>query len=76
MIKVWAFFPVYLDAYKIAIHEMGCRRIFKTFFFHHMTPMTSRISNAYKNGFVLLSCFCQSLFRPGKPINRIMGVLQ
>src|SRR5262249_9209451 len=53
MVQVGPFFPVDLDIDKMLIHEPGGRGILETFSFHHMTPMTSRISYAHQYGLVL-----------------------
>ena len=47
MIEVGAFFPVDLDVDKMLIHQACHSFVLKTFPFHHMAPMTGRITNAH-----------------------------
>src|SRR5437868_5163563 len=76
MIKIGSFFPVNFDIDEILIHKFCSCFIFKTFFFHYMTPMASGIPNANQYWFILILCPLQSFFTPGIPVNGIMCMLQ
>ena len=76
MIKVRPLFSINFYIDKMFIHNNSCRFVFKTFFFHDMTPMTGRIANADKNWFVFFPGKSQSFITPGIPMNRVMCMLQ
>ena len=40
LVQVRPFFPVDFNINKMPVHDGGCFRIFKTFPFHDMTPVT------------------------------------
>jgi hypothetical protein len=76
MVEVWAFFAVYLDVDEIFVHDGRRAFIFKAFAFHHMAPMAGSITDAYEDRLVFIPCFLQSFLTPGKPVYRVMGMLQ
>ena len=54
----------------------GNRFIFKGFFFHNMAPVAGGITDGQKDRFVLLAGKLKCFFRPGVPVDRVMGMLQ
>ena len=76
IVQVRALLAVDFDADKMGIHDGCCRCIFKTFLFHHMAPMASRVADGYQDGFVFFICSRQSLWTPGVPIHGVVRVLQ
>src|SRR5215207_8494643 len=75
MVKIWTFFPVNFDVDKVFVHNCSRGLIFKTFLFHYMAPMTSRIPHTHQNRFILGSCFFNGLFSPWIPVHWIVCVL-
>src|SRR6187402_1683116 len=76
MIKVGSFFSINFYIYKMLIHKTGCFFIFKTFFFHYMTPMAGGVTYTDQNRLIFFSCFIQCLITPGKPVYGIMRMLK
>ena len=76
MIEDGSLFAVDLNVYEMLIHDACSGFIFETFALHHVTPVTCRITNAYKNRLVFSSCFLKGLFAPWVPLYRVMGMLQ
>jgi hypothetical protein len=76
LIQIRSFFTVDLNADEPFIHQLCNLLIFKTLLLHHMTPMAGRVADTEKDRLVLLPGSAQSLLSPGKPIHRIVGMLQ
>src|SRR3989338_320237 len=58
------------------IHQLCNFGVREGLFFHHMAPMTSRISYGKKDRFILFLRFLKRFFTPRIPIDWIMGMLQ
>src|SRR5688572_9078545 len=76
MVQVGALLAIYLDIDKMLVHEAGSLLVFKTFLFHYMTPVTGCIPDTYKHGLVFAKGSVQSLFAPGIPVHRVIGMLK
>ena len=66
---------VYFNRDEITIHYFRNFLVFKTLFFHDMTPMTRRVSYAYQNQFILFFCMFEGFLYPTLPMHRIGGML-
>ena len=75
MVYIRSFFPVNLYINKVFVHQLSGLFIFKTFPFHHMTPVTGSITNTQQNRFPFSCRFIQCLLTPRIPIYRIMCML-
>jgi hypothetical protein len=60
---------------KVGIHLFGYDFRFKTFVFHHMTPMTGSIANANQQELVFFLKFYKICLFPGLPMDWVIGVL-
>ena len=60
----------------IFVHLRGDRFILEAFPFHHMAPVAGAVSNRKKDWLVQPPGFFERVFAPGKPIDRIMLMLQ
>src|SRR4051812_49204652 len=58
------------------IHDLCYLLILKTTMLHNMAPMTGGITNADEHQLVFAFSFFQGLFIPGKPVYRVVCMLQ
>ena len=61
---------------KLAIHDFGGASIFEGLMRHDVAPVTGGIADREKNRFVFASRLFERLFAPGKPFDRVIGVLK
>jgi hypothetical protein len=59
----------------MCVHEFSYDFIFETFPFHHMAPVTRRISYGQQYGFALALCQVKCVFAPGIPVYGVVSVL-
>jgi len=76
VIEVGAFFPIDFDVHERLVHAPGNLRILERFTLHHVTPVTSGVSNRQEDWFVLALGSFQSFRPPWIPIDRVFRVLQ
>ena len=75
-IQVGPLFPVHFDVDKVFVHNLGGVGVLKGLPFHHVAPVTGRISYAEEDRFVLGMGAFQRLGAPGIPIHRVIGMLE
>ena len=75
-IDIWPFFAIDFDVHEFAIHERGGRFIFERLVRHHVTPMTSRITDREKDRFIFAASFGECLLAPRIPIDWVARVLK
>jgi len=67
---------IYLDRHKVGIEILGDSLVLEAFVLHHVTPVTSGITDGQENRLVLAFCQCKRLRPPGMPVHRVVGMLQ
>ena len=75
-VDVGAFLAVHLDADEMFIQKFGHGFVLKRFAFHDVAPMAGRVTDAEKNGFVFRARLFEGFIAPGKPIDRVMLMLE
>ena len=76
VVEIRTCLAVDLDGNEVRIQCPGHFLIIETLLFHDMTPVTGGISDREEDGPVLAPRSCKSLFTPGMPLDRVVGVLQ
>src|SRR6267143_1014002 len=76
LVDVGPLLPVNLDRDELLVEDSGGRFVFEAFFILYMTPMTSGVPNAQKDGPILTFCLRERFFSPRIPLHRVPGVLQ
>ena len=76
LVHVRALFAVHFDADKMFVQELRRRFVLKRLALHDVAPMAGGVADAEENGFVLVARFGEGRLTPGKPIHRIVRVLE
>ncbi len=76
LIHVRAFLPIHFDADKVRVEEGSHLRIFEGFALHHVAPMAGRVADAEEDRLVFAARLGEGFFAPGKPVHRVMLVLE
>ena len=75
-INIGSFFSINLDADVFFIHQSRNFLVLERLSFHNVTPVAGRVTDAQKNRNVTFPGLLESLVSPGKPLHRIVRVLQ
>ena len=75
-IDVRPFFPIDLDADEMLVQDCGDLWILERLVLHDVAPVAGGVADREKNRFVLFTRFGERLLTPGKPVNRIVGMLE
>ena len=75
-IDIRAFFSIDLNADEMLIQDLGDVWVFKRLVLHDVTPMAGGVPDREKNRFVLFPRFGKRLLAPGKPVDRVVGMLE
>jgi len=75
LIEIGPFLAIHFDADEMCAEELAHLGVLEAFMLHHVAPVTGRIADAQKDGPIQLPRQAQGLFAPGKPVDRIMGML-
>lgn len=76
LIHIRALFPVYLYIDKVLVHVRCHSFVFKALALHNVAPVAGAVTYTHQNGFVLPFSLFKSLFFPGVPFYRVIGMLQ
>ena len=74
-VYIGASFSVDFDGNEILIEVVADLLVHKRLFFHDMTPVTCGVADGEEDQFLFSLRFLKSLFTPGVPGHRIVGVL-
>src|SRR5579872_6047636 len=75
-IHVGTFLPVDFDRDEGAVQQVGDFFGLERLALHYVTPVARGVANGEENWLVLASGFFKRFLTPGKPVHRIVGVLQ
>ncbi len=75
-IDIRAFFPIDLNADEMLIQDLGDVWVFKRLVLHDVTPVAGGVPDREKNRSVLFTRFGERILAPGKPVDRIVGMLK
>ena len=75
-VHVGALFPIHFDGDVIRVEEGGDALVFERFLFHDVTPVARRVADGEKHRPIEPPRFAERFIAPGKPVDRIVCVLQ
>jgi hypothetical protein len=75
MVYIGMFFPVYLHAYKMLIHEGGRTGVFKTLSLHYMAPMARSIPNTHQYRYIAPGSLGKGFIAPWVPVYGVVCML-
>ena len=67
LVHIWSLFSVHLHTHKIIVQQLCYVFTLKRLSFHHMTPVTSRITNRQENRLLFRLCLGKSFWSPRIP---------
>ena len=76
LVQVGPLLPVHFDRNEMLVQETSHFLVLKTFVLHHMAPVAGSVTDAQKNGLVLVGGQTQRLRPPRVPVHGIVRVLQ
>ena len=76
LVHVRPLLPVHLDADEMLVEERRELLVLEGLALHDMAPVAGRIADAQEDGLVLALGFGEGLVAPGKPIHRVVLVLE
>ena len=76
LVHVRPFLAVHLDADKMRVEERGDCRVLERLALHDVAPVAGRVADAQEDRLVLLARLGKGLLAPGKPVHRVVLVLE
>ena len=76
LIEVRSFFSIDFDVDEVVVHQLRDLFVLERLVFHHMTPVTRRITDAQQNRLVISFRLAERRFSPRMPIDGIVRVLE
>ena len=76
LVHIRSFLAVELDADEVLVEEMGDPFVLEGFPFHDVAPVAGRVTYAEEDRLVLPARPREGFLAPGKPVHRIVGVLE
>src|SRR5690606_36224632 len=76
LVEIGALLAIDLDVHEVRVHVRRDRGILEALVLHHMAPMAGAVADGEKDRAIETSRGCQGLLSPGKPVDRVAGMLE